>query len=196
MNTYKESNPAQQYGLQASQPTNNDLALSYNDWYRQKNNSSVQAAVSNALIPVQDNLRVPTNTGDLQATYTREVDSVDNLDKYAHLRAISEGKVPAPDLSSSDIKFWAHEVNRPLIGDILGFDEFEHKVYGLQKTIIVKRDNGEVVSAILTDYLQKGIAMQTGKVGDMVLIEKQGQERSQNGKTFNKFMLVVHKPDN
>jgi hypothetical protein len=51
------------------------------------------------------------------------------------------------------------------------------------------------VSAILTEYLQNGMAMQNGEIGDLVLIEKQGQERSKYGKTFNKFQFVIKKQD-
>lgn len=113
-------------------------------------------------------------------------------DKFAHLKSIASGQAPAPTLSS-DIRFWTHEPRNPLIGTILGFDQFEHEAYGRQDTVIVEREDGEVVSAILTPYLQKGMTMQNGDIGDAVLIEKQGQERSQKGKVFNKFLLVVDK---
>jgi hypothetical protein len=115
-----------------------------------------------------------------------------NDDKFAHLKAIAAGDIPAPTLSS-DIRFWTHEPNNPLIGTILGFDKFEHPSYGKQETVIVERENGEVVSAILTNYLQTGMSMQNGEIGDLILIEKQGQERSKHGKIFNKFRLVVDK---
>lgn len=123
-----------------------------------------------------------TNTETIQA----------NDDKFAHLKAIAAGIAPAPALSS-DIKFWKHEPHQPLIGTILGFDSFEHERYGKQQTVIVEREAGEVVSAILTSYLEKGMAIQNGSVGDLVLIEKQGQKRSQRGNTYNEFQLVVQK---
>lgn len=94
---------------------------------------------------------------------------------------------------SSNVLFWKHNPHEPLIGTIVGFDEFEHPAYGLQKAVIVERENGEVVSAILTDYLKNGMRMQQGEIGDLVLIEKQGQERSKNGKTFNRFRFVIDK---
>jgi hypothetical protein len=113
-------------------------------------------------------------------------------DKFAHLKAIAAGELSAPALSS-DVKFWTHEPHNPLIGTILGFDQFDHGQYGTQQTIIVERENGEVVSAILTPYLQNGMSMQNGEIGDSVLIEKLGQERSKFGKVFNKFRMVVDK---
>ena len=113
-------------------------------------------------------------------------------DKFAHLKEIAAGELSAPALSS-EVKFWSHEPHNPLIGMILGFDEFDHQQYGKQQTIIVERENGEVVSAILTPYLQNGMSMQNGEIGDLVLIEKLGQERSKFGKVFNKFRMVVDK---
>lgn len=118
--------------------------------------------------------------------------NVTHNDKFAYLKAIASGEAQAPSLSS-DISFWTHEPFVPLIGTILSFGEFEHATYGIQQTVIVEREDGEVVSAILTDYLQKGMEIQGGDIGDLVLIEKQGQERSKNGKTFNKFQLVIEK---
>lgn len=113
-------------------------------------------------------------------------------DRFAHLKAIAAGELSAPALSS-DVKFWSHAPHKPLIGTILGFDQFDHGQYGTQQTIIVERENGEVVSAILTPYLQNGMSIQNGEIGDLVLIEKLGQERSKFGKVFNKFRMVVDK---
>lgn len=115
-----------------------------------------------------------------------------NTNKFAHLNAIAAGEVKAPALSN-DIIFWEHQVDNPLVGEILGFDGFDHPQYGRQETVIVQRENDEVVSAILTNYLQNGMQMQNGEVGDLVLIEKQGQERSKYGKMFNRFLIVVEK---
>ena len=113
-------------------------------------------------------------------------------DRFAHFKAIAAGELSAPALSS-DVKFWSHDPHNPLIGTILGFDQFDHGQYGTQQTIIVERENGEVVSAILTPYLQNGMSMQNGEIGDLVLIEKLGQERSKFGKVFNKFLMVIDK---
>jgi hypothetical protein len=115
-----------------------------------------------------------------------------NDSKFAHLKSIAAGDIPAPSISSS-MSFWSHEPHKPLIGEIVGFSKFEHPSFGEQETVIVKREDGEVVSAILTNYLKTGLSMQKGEVGDLVLIEKQGQERSKTGKMFNKFQLVVEK---
>jgi hypothetical protein len=113
-----------------------------------------------------------------------------NNDRFAHLKAIAVGEIQAPS-SASNIRFWTHEPYQPLIGEILGFDSFEHPRYGTQQTVIVEREDGEVVSAILTDYLQEGMERQNGNIGDLVLIEKQGKDISKNGNPFNKFRLVI-----
>ena len=52
-----------------------------------------------------------------------------NTDKFAHLKAIAAGEIKAPSLSS-DIWFWTYEPYQPLMGEILGFDSFDHPQYG------------------------------------------------------------------
>ncbi len=126
----------------------------------------------------------------MQQKYTDSKLTHDN--GFDYLRAIASGEIPPPVLSS-DIRFWSHDPHEPLIGTIVGFGEFDHTAYGHQKTVIVEKEDGEVVSAILTDYLQKGMVIQDGEIGDLVLIEKQGQERSKYGKIFNRFQFVVQK---
>jgi hypothetical protein len=115
-----------------------------------------------------------------------------NNDKFARLKAIAEGRELPPN-TSSELIHWNHIPHQPLIGTIRGFDEFEHPQFGRQETVIVERENGEMVSAILTEYLQKGMMIQNGEIGDDVLILKQNQERSKNGKIFNRFLMVIDK---
>lgn len=111
---------------------------------------------------------------------------------FAYLNAIALGEIPPPKFTS-DITFWSHERNNPLIGKVVDFSEFEHESYGPQKTVIVERENREMVSAILTPYLQNGVVLQNCEVGDLVLIEKKNKERSKYGKVFNRFEFVVKK---
>jgi hypothetical protein len=37
------------------------------------------------------------------------------------------------------------------------------------------------------------MAMQNGEVGDLIFVEKLGQERSKYGKVFNKFQMIIDK---
>ena len=129
-----------------------------------------------------------TNTTD---SYVYDYSEFDEYNSE-YLKAVAAGYIKDSTLPSA-IRLWTHELNQPLIGTIIRFDEFEHPGYGTQQTVIVERDNNEVVSAILNPYLQKGMAMQDGEIGDLILIEKQGQEQSKYGKTFNKFQLVIDK---
>jgi hypothetical protein len=124
--------------------------------------------------------------------YRHHKDTYTLNDRFAHLKGIASGKVTAPALSSA-IKFWTHEPEQPLIGSIVGFSHFEHERYGTQATVLVERETGEVVSAILTGYLQRGIEIQDGAVGDLILIVKQGQACSKYGNMYNKFQLVIDK---
>ena len=113
-------------------------------------------------------------------------------DKFAHLKAIAAGESPSE--SSSLPEIWKHEVGNPLMGIIRGFSSFEHDRFGLQETVIVELESGQLVSAILNNYLSTGMQIQHAEVGDLVLIQLLGKERSANGSIFNRFNLVIQKP--
>lgn len=113
----------------------------------------------------------------------------DRNNKFAQLKAIAAGEISASSLP----EIWRHEVGIPLIGIIIGFSSFEHDRYGTQETVIVELESGQHVSAILNNYLSTGLQMRHAEVGDLILIQLLGKERSPNGATFNKFNLVVEK---
>ena len=109
-------------------------------------------------------------------------------DKFAKLKAIAAGelltKQPTP---------WQHEVNNPLMGIILGFSEFHHERFGLQRTVIVERENGEVVSTFMNNYIANGMKQHNAQPGDLVLIQLLGKAKSQQGNQYNEFQLHVEK---
>jgi hypothetical protein len=112
----------------------------------------------------------------------------DNKDKFAKLKAMACGEV-----SSQQPTPWQHEVNKPLIGTILGFGEFHHDRYGPQKTIIVERENGEVVSAFMNAYVSNGMERQNAEPGDLVLIQLLGKAQNHHGGSYNQFQCYVDK---
>lgn len=109
-------------------------------------------------------------------------------DKFEKLKAIASGEtvVPFPSI-------WVHEVNKPLIGKVKGFGQFQHDRFGVQETVIVELETGELVSAILNAYLIDGMRRQNAQVNDFVLIQLLGKEKSPQGNFYNKFQLIVEK---
>lgn len=110
-------------------------------------------------------------------------------DQFSHLKAIAAGE----SFESALPEIWKHEIDKPLIGTIRGFSSFEHDRYGRQDTVIVELESGQHVSAILTHYLNNGIQMKHAEVGDLILIQLLGKEKSANGAFYNKFNLVIEK---
>lgn len=109
-------------------------------------------------------------------------------DKFAKLKAIAAGEVSAQQPIP-----WQHEVDKPLIGTIKGFGEFQHERFGPQKTVIVEREDGEVVSAFMNAYIATGMEQQNAQPGDLVLIQLLGKAKSQHGNPYNQFQLFVEK---
>ena len=112
-------------------------------------------------------------------------------DTFPNLKAIAAGQiaVPMPTL-------WTHEINKPLIGRIKGFGNFQHDRYGTQQTVIFELETGELVSAILNAYLSEDMRIQNAKENDLVLIQLLGKDVSGHGNSFNKLNLVVEKVPN
>ncbi|MDO9106714.1 MAG: hypothetical protein Q7U57_17345 [Methylovulum sp.] len=109
-------------------------------------------------------------------------------DKFAKLKAMAAG-----ELTVQQPIHWHHEEHKPLIGTIKGFGEFIHDRYGLQKTIIVERENGEVVSAFMNAYIANGMERSHAQPGDRVLIQLLGKAKSQDGNQYNQFLVYVEK---
>ena len=109
-------------------------------------------------------------------------------DIYARLKAIAAG-----EMAHSLPAIWKHEINKPLIGRIRGYSSFLHDRYGKQETVIVELESGELVSAILNDYLVNGMRIQDAEINDLILIEKLGKELSNNGNCFNRYNMVIQK---
>lgn len=111
-----------------------------------------------------------------------------NDDIFTKLKSIAAGGMahPLPTI-------WTHEIDNPLIGRIKGFSRFQHDKYGIQETVIVELESGELVSAILNDYLIEGMRRQRAEIEDFVLIQLMGKDLSNQGHRFNIFNLVIHK---
>ena len=121
--------------------------------------------------------------------------NIPKKDKFAHLKAIAAGETETATEASRVPEIWKHEVGNPLIGIIRGFSSFEHDRFGLQETVIVELESGKRVSAILNNYLSNGMQMKHAEAGDLVLIQLLGKEKGTNGSVFNKFNLVIEKPE-
>lgn len=100
---------------------------------------------------------------------------------------------PCGTASKQRPTFWKYEQGNDLEGKIVAFDSFQHDLYGLQNTVIVQHDSGELFSAFLNPYLMTGMQLQNAEINDGIVIKFQGKERSSSGHSYNKFMLEITK---
>lgn len=108
------------------------------------------------------------------------------FDKFARLREIASDQATV-----SDVKYWNFERDGSILGTIVEFGSFTHKVYGEQHTVIVRlADSGELVSAFLNGWLQEGLHRKRAAVGDLILIQFLGMRP---GERFNRFYLEIEK---
>jgi hypothetical protein len=110
-------------------------------------------------------------------------------DKFAKLKAIESGQAAAS--TAQNVRFWSFERDGNIMGTIVNFDSFTHKLFGEQQTLIVRlAESDELISAILGDYLQEGMSRKQAAVGDLILIQFFGR---QAGERFNRYNLEIQK---
>jgi hypothetical protein len=110
-------------------------------------------------------------------------------DKFAKLRALASGQ--APETTGQNVRNWSFERDGNIMGTITGFNSFTHPSFGEQHTVTVcLAESGEVISAFLNDYLQKGMDRQQAAVGDLVLIQLFGKLPDER---FNRYQLEIQK---
>ena len=88
---------------------------------------------------------------------------------------------------------WKPVVGETIAGVIVGMGSFNHRLYGLQRTVLLETEIG-VVSVITSKYIQKAFENQNAEQGDLCAITFQGQGVS-NGHKFNKYAVIVEKMD-
>ena len=109
-------------------------------------------------------------------------------DKFSKLRAIQSGQATS---TAPKVRFWSFERDGDIIGTIMGFNNFTHPIFGEQHTIIVRlAESDELISAILSNWLQEGLSRKQAAVGDLILIQFFGK---QAGERFNRFQLDIEK---
>lgn len=65
---------------------------------------------------------------------------------------------------------WKPEAGELLIGEIVGGDVFEHSLYGEQKVMKVRTDDGRHLSVFLNQWLMKALQMCDAVTGDAIAL--------------------------
>lgn len=88
---------------------------------------------------------------------------------------------------------WKPSEGETLIGEIVGGDVFQHPLYGEQKVMKVKSENGALINVFLNKWLMNALESFVATTGDCIALTFKGKKRTSSGNTFNAYQLDVEK---
>ena len=88
---------------------------------------------------------------------------------------------------------WKPETGELLVGEIVGGDVFHHQLYGEQKVMKVKSDDGRNLSVFLNKWLMTALQMRDAVTGDAIALRFLGKKTGATGHAYNAYSLEVMK---
>ena len=93
----------------------------------------------------------------------------------------------------NNMTYWQPSAGNIVTGIIQGIGATNELFYDEQKILFLQEDNGEVVVVELNRYLMHSLKQHNAALGDFVTITFHGKEQKNNGRSFNRYTLIVDK---
>jgi hypothetical protein len=91
------------------------------------------------------------------------------------------------------VTYWQPSAGDTIAGIIQGSGDFNNSLYDEQKTMLLQDDSGAVVGVVLNRYLIHSLKQNNAALGDFVTVTFHGKEQKNNGRSFNRYTLLVDK---
>lgn len=95
--------------------------------------------------------------------------------------------------ATNKVTYWKPSAGEIIAGVIQGSGTFKNSLYDEQKTMLLQDDNGLVVSVDLNRYLIHSLKQNNAALGDLVTVTFHRKEQKNNGRSFNRYTLLVDK---
>jgi len=95
--------------------------------------------------------------------------------------------------ATNKVTCWQPSAGETIAGVIQGSGIFKNSLYDEQKTMLLQDDSGSVVSVALNRYLIHSLKQNNAAPGDLVTVTFHGKEQKNNGRSFNRYTLLVDK---
>ena len=93
----------------------------------------------------------------------------------------------------NNVTYWQPSAGHIITGIIQGIGATNELFYDEQKILFIQEEDGEVVVVELNRYLLHSLKQQNAALGDLVTVTFQGKEQKNNGRSFNRYSLLVDK---
>jgi hypothetical protein len=97
------------------------------------------------------------------------------------------------DLAINKITFWQPSAGGTVTGIIQGNNTFNNPPYDELKTLLLQANDGSVVGVTLNRYLLHSLKQHNATQGDLVSVTFHGKEQKNNGRSFNRYTLLIEK---
>jgi len=95
--------------------------------------------------------------------------------------------------ATNKVTYWQPSAGETITGVIQGSGTFKDLLYDEQKTMLLQDNNGSVMSIALNRYLIHSLKQNNAAPGDLVTITFHGKEQKNNGRSFNRYTLLIDK---
>ncbi len=95
--------------------------------------------------------------------------------------------------ATNKVTYWKPSAGETITGVIQGSGTFNDSLYDEQKTMLLQGNNSSVVSVDLNRYLIHSLKQNNAALGDLVTVTFHGKEQKNNGRSFNRYTLLVEK---
>ena len=91
------------------------------------------------------------------------------------------------------VTYWHPLAGSTITGIIQGRGASNDLLYDEQKTLFLQEDNGAIVGVDLNRYLMHSLKQHNAALGDLVTVTFHGKEQKNNGRSFNRYTLLLDK---
>ena len=91
------------------------------------------------------------------------------------------------------VTYWHPSAGNTIAGIIQGSGASNDLLYDGRKTLFLQEDNGATVGIELNRYLTHSLKQNNAALGDVVTVTFHGKEQKNNGRSFNRYTLLVDK---
>ena len=95
--------------------------------------------------------------------------------------------------ATNKVTYWKPSAGETITGAIQGSGTCNNLLYDEQKTMLLQDGNGSAVSVDLNRYLIHSLKQNNAALGDLVTVTFHGKEQKNNGRSFNRYTLLVDK---
>ena len=96
----------------------------------------------------------------------------------------------------NNMTYWQPSAGNTIVGIIQGIGASNDVLYDEQKILFLQKDSGAVVLVELNRYLIHSLKLHNAALGDLVTVTFHGKEQKTNGRSFNRYTLLVNKATN